>query len=188
MTHVRNDRTGGQRRRAGTTLVLAAATGGLLAAAMAGSPTARADDLTDIVNDVQAATTLGQTDFTGASTGFSLDTTAGTDAGLIYAVLGFDNLFVAPVDYTLLGLTGEATGTDIGAFSDYYLSYTSFFSTTASVDTLDATADNLGASSALSEAEIAFSNSDYFDGVNALLVSGDDSLLAEQATIFASLF
>ena len=64
MTHIRNDRTSRQRRRAGATLALAAATGGLLAAAMAGSPTARADDpFTDIVNDVQNSITIGETDY-----------------------------------------------------------------------------------------------------------------------------
>ncbi len=61
MTRIRNDRTSRQRRRAGATLVLAAATGGLLAAAMAGSPAARADDpYTDIVNDVQNSIAIGR--------------------------------------------------------------------------------------------------------------------------------
>ena len=61
MTHIRNDRTSRQRRRAGATLALAAASGGLLAAAMAGSPTARADDpYTDIVNDVQNSIAIGR--------------------------------------------------------------------------------------------------------------------------------
>src|SRR3984885_14361034 len=109
MTHIRNNRSGRQRRRAGATLVLAAVSGGLLAAAMAGSPTARADDpYTDIVNDVQGSITAGEADYTAAGTDFS---TAGeTNEGLIASFAGFDNIFISPTDYTLLGLTAAGTG------------------------------------------------------------------------------
>src|ERR1700738_1236024 len=113
MTHIRNNRSGRQRRRAGVTLVLAAASGGLLAAAMAGSGTARADDpFTDIVNDVQNSITIGEADHSAAATDFS-SSPANTDAGLAEEFLGFDNTFISPTDYTLLGLTAAATGTNV---------------------------------------------------------------------------
>src|ERR1700744_6057981 len=110
MTHIRKDRTSRQRRRAGATLVLAAASCGLLAA-MAGSPTARADDpFTDIVNDVQNSVTIGEADYSAAATDFS--TAGGTNAGLAAEFLGFDNTFISSADYVLQGLTAAATGTD----------------------------------------------------------------------------
>ena len=91
MTHIRNNRSGRQRRRAGATLVLAAVSGGLLAAAMAGSPTARADNpYTDIVNDVQNSITIGEADYSAAGTDFS--TAAGTNAGLAAEFAGFCGL------------------------------------------------------------------------------------------------
>src|SRR6201988_770401 len=104
LTHTHNARTRRHRRRAGTTLVLAAAFGGLMAAAMAGSPTARADDpFHDIANDVQGSIPAGEGDFSTAAT--DLSTPGDTNEGLIAAFAGFYNIFISPTDYTLLGLT-----------------------------------------------------------------------------------
>ena len=191
MTHIRNDRTRRQRRRAGTTLVLAAATGGLLAAAMAGSPTARADDLADITADSQAATALGEVYFTTASTDFALNTTAGTDAGLVLAFAGFDDLFLSPLAYTAVGLTGEAEGVDISSIAGDYDIQAFEFPLSASGETADATTYTTYASTAFTDAETAFSAGGGLDdtiGVDYLAYGAEYSILAEQATILASLF
>src|ERR1700738_1763066 len=119
MAHIRNYPTILQGRRAAATLVLAAASGGLLAAAMAGSPTARADNpYTDIVNDVQHSIAIGQADYSLAATDFS--TAAGTNAGLAAEFTGFDNTFISSADYTLLGLTAAGTSTDFSGFGTFF--------------------------------------------------------------------
>jgi hypothetical protein len=118
VTHIRNDRTRRQRRRAGATPVLTAATGGLLAAAMAASPTARA-------NDVQNSITIGETDYSNAATDFS--TAGGTNAGLAAEFAGFDNTFISSADYALLGLTAAGTGTDFSGDSTIFVTPVSLF-------------------------------------------------------------
>ena len=190
MTHIHNDRTSRQRRRAGTTLVLAAATGGLLAAAMAGSPTARADDLADIVTDVQNSITIGEGDFSDASADFSA---GDTDEGLFAAFAGFDNTFIAPMDYTLVGLTGEVTGTDISVISGFYniTDLADPAQLTSAGETADATSYTADASIYSTAAETLLSSGvtgDYTLGVFYLGYSELFSVLAEQATILASVF
>src|ERR1700732_1701233 len=158
MTHPRNDRASRQRRQAGTTLVLAAASGGLLAAAMAGSPTARADDpYTDIVNDVQNSITIGQAYYSAAATDFS--TTGGTNAGLAAEFLGFDNTFISSPDYVLLGLTAAATGTDFSSDG-------SFFDVPPSPFPLAAAGEQAAATSYLADASTEFTGgtTNFSDG------------------------
>jgi hypothetical protein len=186
MTHIRNDRTSRQRRRAGTTLVLAAATGGLLAAAMAGSPTARADDpFTDISNDVQGSITAGEAQYTDAATDFS--TAGDTNAGLIDSFAGFDNIFLSPGDYTVLGLVAAATGTDFsGSGSDFFVSDSGPI--TAAGQTADAANDLSAATSFFDGASSAFTGGEYFLGTDYLLLSGYEDILAGQADTLAALF
>jgi hypothetical protein len=188
MTRIRNDRTRGQRRRAGTTLVLAAATGGLLAAAMAGSPTARADDpYTDILNDSQAAITLGEADYTTAGTDFS--TAGGTNEGLIAAFTGFDNIFVSPTDYTLLGLTAAATDTNFSGYgTDYNIPLSDLGATTAAGQTADAATYLADAQTYFTEIPTDLSSGEYFNAAFAYVTGSYFDLLSSQADTLAGLF
>src|SRR3984957_6825636 len=186
MTHIRNDRTSRQRRRAGTTLVLAAAPGGLLAAAMAGSPTARADDpYTDILNDVQGSITAGEADYTAAGTDFS--TAGDTNEGLIAAFAGFDNIFINPADYTLLGLTAAGTNTDFSSFSTYFETPETGPITAAGEETLATTYGGL-ATTYFTQASSFLTGGDYFDAVRDYLAGSDVDVLAGQADTLAGLF
>jgi hypothetical protein len=187
MTHIRNNRSGRQRRRAGATLVLAAASGGLLAAAMAGSPTARADNpYTDILNDVQGSITAGQADYSAAATDFS--TASGTNAGLAAEFAGFDNTFISPTDYTLLGLTAAGTGTNFSGSNGDFLVNLSVFPLTAAGEQADATSDLSIASTLFTDAATAFSGGNYFTAVDEVLLAGYDDLVAGQADTLAALF
>src|SRR5947209_15876326 len=164
MAHTRKDRTGGQRRRAGATLVLAAASGGLMAAAMAGSPSARADNpYTDIINDVQNSITLGEVDYSAAATYFS--TAGGTNAGLVAEFVGFDNTFLSPPDYLLLGLTAAGTGTDFSGDGGIFEADTSLFPLTVAGEQATAALALSDASSGFATALAALSSGDYFDGL-----------------------
>jgi hypothetical protein len=186
MTHIGNDRTSRQRRRAGATLVLAAATGGLLAAAMAGSPTARADDpFTDIANDVQAVTTLGGQDYSTAATDFS--TAGDTNEGLIAAFTGFDNIFISPTDYTLLGLTAAATDTNFSAYGpEFEVQDTGPI--TATGQEADATADLTLAQDYVNYAESQLSSGEYFIAATYFLNASYLDISASQADTLAALF
>jgi hypothetical protein len=186
MTHTHNTGTSRQRRRAGTTLVLAAASGGLLAAAMAGSPTARADDpYTDIVNYVQNSITIAEDEYSAAGTDFS--TAGDTNEGLIASLAGFDNLFVSSTDYTLLGLTAAATDTDFSTYGGvFFINDTG--PTTAAGQAADASTDLTSASAFFSDATSSFTGGEYFNGVDYLLLSGYEDILAGQADTLAGLF
>jgi hypothetical protein len=158
--------------------VLATATGGLLATAMAGSPTARADDpFTDISNDVQSSITAGEADYTAAGTDFS--TAAGTTAGLESEFAGFDNLFISPTDYTLLGLTAAGTGTDFSGYGSTFFVDSGDF-TSASTDLAIAQSDYSDAASALT------SNDDFL-ATAYLLLGGYEDILAGQADTLSGL-
>jgi hypothetical protein len=170
-----------------TTLALAAATGGLLAAAMAGSPTARADDpFADIVSDVQNSIAIGQADYAAAATDFS--TAGGTNAGLIAEFLGFDNTFISSADYVLLGLTAAATGTDFSLEGSAFDVTASLFPLTAAGEQATATADLALASEEFTWAMTNFSSGDYFAGVDSALFIGYYDVLAGQAETLAVLF
>jgi hypothetical protein len=186
MTHVHNDRSSRQRRRAGATLVLAAATGGLLAAAMAGSPIAHADDpFTDISNDVQSSIAAGEAQYTDAATDFS--TAGDTNEGLIASFSGFDNIFLSPGDYTVLGLVADATGTDFsGSGSDFFVGDSGPI--TAAGQMTDATNDLTAASGFFSDATTAFTGGEYFLGTDYILLGGYEDILASQADTLAGLF
>jgi hypothetical protein len=181
MTHIRNDRTSRRRRRAGTTLVLAAASGGLLAAAMAAAPTASADDpFTDILSDVQSSITAGEADYS---------TAGDTNEGLNALVAGFDNTFVSPADYVLVGLVDAATGTNAsGLAGDFFLSDVGQPLTAAGQEAT-ATADLSEGATYASDAVSALSSGDYAD---AALAGAFSSLLtdvlAPEADLLAALF
>jgi hypothetical protein len=187
MTRIRNDRTSRQRRRPGATLALAAASGGLLAAAMAGSPTARADNpYTDIVNDVQNSITIGEADYSAAGTDFS--TAGGTNAGLAAEFLGFDNTVISTPDYVLLGLTAAGTGTDFSPYGNAFDVGAFLFPLTAAGEQADATSYLSAASSAFTGALTLLSGGEYFTATYDALVAGYYDVLAGQADTLAALF
>jgi hypothetical protein len=187
MAHTRKDRAGRQRRRAGATLALAAASGGLMAAAMAGSPTARADNpYTDIVNDVQNSITIGEADYSAAATDFS--TAGGTNAGLAAEFVGFDNTFLSPPDYLLLGLTAAGTGTDFSGHGNDFFDPTIIFPLTVAGEQTVAATYLSDAFGDVAAAVTALSGGDYFDGVNHVLIAGYEDVLAGQAETLAALF
>jgi hypothetical protein len=180
-----------RRRRAGATLVLAAATGGLLAAAMAGSPIARADDpFTDIANDVQASITLGGDDYTAAGTDFS--TAGDTNAGLVALFAGIDNLLVSPTDYTLLGLTAAGTDTNYSGFGtlfDIPGTVSDPSDLTAAGQEAIATADVTDGNADLSHAATFLSSGEYFAAAEYGLYGAYLSdIIAPQADLLAALF
>src|SRR5579872_7364819 len=82
---------------------LGAAAGAFAAAAMmsaAGTPTARADSLTDLLNAVNGDLTLGQADFTAASGDFA---SSHLGDGFAAWFAGLDNDFVSTSDNILAG-------------------------------------------------------------------------------------
>jgi hypothetical protein len=187
MTHIRNDRTSRQRRRAGTTLVLAAATGGLLAAAMTGSPTARADNVyNDIVFDVQSSIAVGQADYSAAATDFS--TAGGTNAGLAAEFAGFDNTFISSTDYALLGLTAAGTGTDFSGDGTLFDFSIGVFPLTAAGEQAEASLFASIASADFTDATTEFSGGHYFAGVADYLLGIYADIFVGQEDTLAALF
>jgi hypothetical protein len=175
------------RRRAGATLALAAATGGLLAAAIAGSPAARADNpYTDIVNDVQGSITTAEAEYAAAATDFS--TASGTNAGLAEEFAAFDNTFVSPPDYVLLGLVAAGTGTDYSTSGGDFFDSPSNYPLTAAGETSEAAFAASQASTFYTDAATALSGGNYFSATDFFLVAGYDDLIAGQNEILAALF
>ena len=106
------------------------------------------DPFTDILTDVQHSIAAGQMDFAVAANDFS--TAGGTDAGLVAEFVGFDNTFIAPSDYVLLGLTAAGTGTDFSGFG-------TGFGTTFAVFPLTEAGELSNAASFLAAASAEFS-------------------------------
>jgi hypothetical protein len=88
----------------------------MMSAAIA--PAARADD-PYLDTDVQSSMTAGEADFSAAATDFS--TAGDTNEGLLAVFSGFDNIFIGPADYVLVGLTDAATGTDASGLGPDFL-------------------------------------------------------------------
>ncbi len=168
--------------------MLAAATGGLLAAAMAGSPTARADDpYTDIANDVQSSITLDEADYSTAAT--DLSTSGDTNEGLIALFAGFDNTFVSPADYVLVGLTDAATGTDASGLGGDFAITDVGQSLTAAGQEADVSTEMALAQTYFTDAASALSSGDLSDaalyGASGAYLDG---VLAPEAELLAALF
>lgn len=174
-------------RHATATLALTAATCGLLAAAVADSPTARADDpFTDIANYVQNSISIGEADYSAAASDFS--TTGLTNEGLIAAIAGFDNTFISSADYTLLGLTAAGTGTDYSGFGSAFSISEALFPLTAGGEQNIATALLSDASLDFTSATSALSSGEYFLAAEDAVFGSYNDLLAGQAETLATLF
>jgi hypothetical protein len=176
-----------KQQRAGAMLALATATGGLLAAAMASSPVARADDpFADIASYVQTSITTGETDYSDAAADFA--TAGGTNAGLAAEFAGFDNTFISSADYVLLGLAAAGTGTDYSIYGGIFNLESSTFPLTAAGEQADVAPFLSTASSYFSEATTALSGGEFFAATYDSLLGGYYDVLAGQAETLAALF
>ena len=122
MSHHRNNPTRHQRRRGVTAIGLGAAAGALLAAVMsqlATAPTARADDFSDIVANVEASIAAGQADITAGQADFALGTSAGFADGLALDTAATDDFLVSPLDDILTGSVAAAVGETPGPGETY---------------------------------------------------------------------
>jgi hypothetical protein len=154
---------------------------------MAAAPTARADDpYTDILNDVQGSITAGEADYTAAGTDFS--TAGDTNEGLIASFAGFDNIFISPTDYTLLGLTAAATGTNFSSSAGDFEITTAGEPVTAAGQEAVASADLALAQTDFSTGTTFFTGGNYFDGTGYFLLAGYEDILASQSDTLAGLF
>ncbi|HZC11316.1 MAG TPA: hypothetical protein VE485_15035 [Mycobacterium sp.] len=122
MTENRNNPIRHQRRRGVITVGVGAAAGALLAAALsqlATAPTARADDFTDIVANVDTTIAAGQADFTAGQADFALSTPAGFADGVAFDVEGTNDVLYGPIEDIIGGsaqaLAGQ-TPTDVFEF------------------------------------------------------------------------
>ena len=112
---------GHQRSRAGF-VGLSAAAAAFAAAAMlsaATPPTARADDLTVITDDVQAELGYAQDAFSLAATDFGLGTNAGWAGGLAELFIGTDDDLVGVPDILGVGTTDALTDVTVIPASDF---------------------------------------------------------------------
>lgn len=105
-----------QRRMCG----IGAAAGALLAGALsqlATAPTARADDFTAILSNVETTLTEGQALFTAGQAEFFLGTPAGFAAGLALDTAGSNDNLIGATEDIIAGLTQAAAGeTPMGVF------------------------------------------------------------------------
>jgi hypothetical protein len=77
---------------------------------LAAAPTARADDFSDIVANVEANIADAQTEFTTAQSDFALDTPTGFAAGVAADTEAADNVLIAPTEDILAGGVQAAAG------------------------------------------------------------------------------
>jgi hypothetical protein len=135
---------------------LAAAAGAFGAAAMmsaATAPTARADDYTEILNDIEGMVAAGQADFGQAATDFgSNDVTA----GLTLLLDGTDNYLVGVPDDLLVGTVDVLTNDPVQLPVDA-------FNITPPTDFADALSDAQAAFTA-GEADLGTGASDILSG------------------------
>jgi hypothetical protein len=109
-----------QTKRAGVVAGIAAvgAVGLATMASTAFAPTARADDLSDIVASIQGDLTVAQSEFAGASIDFS---DGENGAGLTSLFDGVDDYTLSPPDNLLVGSLDALTGVDINGPITFHL-------------------------------------------------------------------
>jgi hypothetical protein len=117
---------------AGFALVGAAAAAvAIMAAAFA--PTARADDFSDIVTDVNAVLGAGSTDLSAAATDFSA---ADYGDGLAKTVFGLDDFLISPEEVSLVGGFDALTGSPVLPVDSFEWPGPTFVAPTDLIDTL----------------------------------------------------
>jgi hypothetical protein len=116
MSHNRKNSALRQRRMCG----IGVAAGALLASALtqlATAPTARADDFTDILSNVESTLHDAQALFAGGQAEFLLGTPAGFAAGLALDTAGSNESLIGTTEDIIAGLTQAAVGeTPLGYF------------------------------------------------------------------------
>jgi hypothetical protein len=117
MSDIHHDLTS-RRRQGGIAVGLGAAVGGMLIAAMsqlATAPSAHADVVSDVVNDIQASIAIGESAFSQGASDFA---TGDAFDGLVFDVFGTDDILLAPSeDVTLVGFDGLSGLTEPQAVS-----------------------------------------------------------------------
>jgi hypothetical protein len=117
MSDIHHDLTGG-RRQGGIAVGIGAAAGGMLIAAMsqlATAPSAHADVVSDVVDDIQASLATGESAFSQGATDFA---TGDAFDGVVLDVFGTDDILLAPSqDVTLVGFDGLSGLTEPQAIS-----------------------------------------------------------------------
>jgi hypothetical protein len=111
----------------------AAAAAAILAAAFA--PTARADDFSDIVTDLDAVLGAGSADLTAAATDFSA---ADYGDGLALTVFGLDDFLISPEEVSLVGGLDALTGSPVLPVDSFEWPGPTFVAPTDLIDTLQA--------------------------------------------------
>lgn len=134
------------RPHSGILIGLGAAAAAFGAFALMSTPTARADDYTDILTNVQSLLTHGQADFVAAEADFATGT-AGVPDGLAAFFDGVDNDLVAAPDQVFVGLVEAASGDPVTSLGNTDLS--------AEANLTDALAD---AQTTLTQGETFFEN------------------------------
>jgi hypothetical protein len=112
---------GDTRSRAGIFVSLAAAAGAfgvalMLSAAIA--PNARADDFTDVINNIDDNLAAGQADFGIAATDFG---SSNVSNGLAAAIDGLDDEFVSPVEQLYIGTADVLTNATVYGGGEFVL-------------------------------------------------------------------
>jgi hypothetical protein len=166
MTLSHNIRTDHGRRLRGTAMGLGAAAGALLAVAvgqLATAPVARADDFSDIVEEVQIAIHDGETQLATAAADYA---NADLADGLSQSVTGWDNLLLDPQEDVFVGTLEASMGHAPTAFG--------FVDFPAGLDLATAITDAQGIAtegqSIFADALTDFGNADF---VSALTLSVD---------------
>ena len=165
---------------AGFALVGTAAAGvAILAGAFA--PTARADDFSEIVTDLDAVLGAGSADLTAAATDFSA---ADYGDGLAKTVFGLDDFLISPEEVSLVGGFDALTGSPVLPADSFEWPGPTFVAPTDLIDTLQAAYNYAGygatdltnAVTELAKGDPADSLINAVAGLDALLV-GDPEVL-----------
>jgi hypothetical protein len=154
----------GQKRSRAVLVGLIAAAGAFAAAAMisaAVAPTARADDFSDILADIQAEQAAAQADFSAASTDFASGT-AGVPAGLTELFEGVDDDTFGVADDLHVGLLDSLYNVPVIPAKTFEFSFATPANFTAAV-TEAQTFNTLGNTDMTTQAT-DFSMGDYTDG------------------------
>jgi hypothetical protein len=154
----------GQKRSRALLVGLSAAAGAFAAAAMisaAVAPTARADDFSDILADIQAEQAAAQADFSAASTDFASGT-AGVPAGLTALFEGVDDDTFGVADDLHVGLLDSLYNVPVIPAKTFEFSFATPANFTAAV-TEATTVYNTSMTDMTTQAT-DFSMGDYTDG------------------------
>jgi hypothetical protein len=175
------------RSRSGILVGLAAAVGAFGAAAMMSAvtaATARADDFTNLVTDIEADYSIGQTALTDASTDFS---SAEFAPGLALLFDGVDNDSVVAPENFLIGIGELLTNESLDLTTPFNWSLPSDFSdavSSAESYFSDGAGDFTQGATALAGGDYGDALMDYAYGLNAIVVDPLQEVLLGAAVSF----